>query len=282
MKAHAVLDVILEELKLLRHEGMDSVYMSDESWNYLKDLESRAGITTQSRPSPTRQPAKTEKAKALPSPPVVKLPEGDKSEKWNALRELVLNCKTCLGQVKSGKKVVFGVGNLDAELFFCGEAPGAEEEVRGEPFVGPAGQLLTKIIGAMGLSREQVYIGNIMNWRPDTGNSYGNRPPSNEEMAFCLPYLQAQVSIVRPKVIVALGATAVRGLKELEKNPRMGDLRGKWNDYEGTPLMVTYHPSYLLRNQSIKKKREVWEDMLKVMEKLELPISEKQRGYFLR
>lgn len=304
MPTREQLHALVDELKHLKAEGVDSLYISDAGMEILERWKG-AGAKADESPTATVQagegnalyavreevPRAKKKDQAsperesearLPAPPEVVLPEGDKVARWEALREQVLRCPTCNAAVKPGKKVVFGVGNVDAELFFCGEAPGADEEVQGEPFVGPAGQLLTKIIQTMGLSREKVYIGNIMNWRPDNGKGYGNRPPTSEEMAFCLPYLKAQVAIVQPKVIVALGATAVRGLQGLSQNPRMGDLRGKWSDYEGTPLMVTYHPSYLLRNQSLKRKREVWEDMLLVMEKLGLSISEKQRGYFLR
>jgi DNA polymerase len=184
--------------------------------------------------------------------------------------------------VKPGKKVVFGVGNLNADIFLCGEAPGADEELAGEPFVGRAGQLLTKIIEAMGLHRADVYIGNIMNWRPEMPTPHGNRPPMEEEMAFCLPYLRAQVQIVDPKVVVALGATAVRGLIGSDPKRRMGDVRGQWIKFGDVPLMITYHPSYLLRYASNESKRIVWEDFMKVMEFLRMPISETQRAYFLR
>ena len=177
-------------------------------------------------------------------------------------------------------QVVFGVGNIDAPLMFVGEAPGADEDTQGEPFVGAAGQLLTKIIVAMGLTREQVYIGNILKCRPDTpGQSAGNRKPTPEEMATCLPWLHQQIDLIRPRVLVALGATAVEGL--LGKTIGITKLRGNWQTYRGIPLMPTYHPAYLLRNQSLATKREVWEDMLQAMEKLQMPISEKQRGFFL-
>ena len=176
--------------------------------------------------------------------------------------------------------MVFGTGNLDADLFLCGEAPGAEEEQQGLPFVGPAGELLNRIIEAMGLSRESVYIGNILNWRPRHKQAYGNRPPTIQEMNFCLPYLKAQVEIISPKVIVALGKTATDGLLGHDPNRRLGEDRGKWKQFEGIPLMVTYHPSYLLHNPSKSGKRKVWEDMLMVMDKLDLTISEKQRGFF--
>jgi len=210
------------------------------------------------------------------------LPKGSKQERWEYLRDRVTNCPICTAHVKPGKKVVFGVGSLDAEIFFCGEAPGADEETQGEPFVGKAGQLLTKIIEAMGLKRSAVYIGNIMNWRPEMPTPFGNRPPTQEEMEVCLPYLKAQIEIVQPKVIVALGATAVSGLLGAAPKRRMGDVRGKWLEFEGTPLMITFHPSYLLRNDTLKTKRMVWEDMMSVMEKIGMPISDKQQQFFLQ
>ena len=214
-------------------------------------------------------------------PPVVTLPSGTKAERWAWLKEKVLSCPNCLKHVPEGRKPVFGSGNLDADVFFCGEAPGAEEEEQGEVFVGRAGQLLTKIIEATGLRRSEVYIGNIMNWRPETPNRIGNRPPTQEEMRFCLPYLIGQVEIVRPKVLVALGLTAVNGLLGYDANRKMRDCRGKWFEFYKIPLLVTYHPSYLLRNATLSAKRMVWEDMLCVMKFLGMSISEKQEGYFL-
>ncbi len=224
-------------------------------------------------------------AVALPPPPVVSLPAGDKAARWAALRDMAVNHPVCVANVRPGKKAVLGVGSLDAKIFFVGEAPGAEEEVQGEPFVGPAGQLLTKMIGGMGLKREQVYIGNIMCWRPQMptppgAEQIGNRPPTPEEMAFCLPFLRASIEIIQPDLLVALGGTAAQGLLG-EKFTTLGAARSRWHDFAGKPLMVTYHPSYLLRNGSNKSKRMVWEDLLQVMEKAGLPISEKQRGYFL-
>ncbi len=189
-------------------------------------------------------------------------------------------CTKCPHLAASRTQTVFGVGNPHAELMFIGEAPGAEEDAQGEPFVGRAGQLLTRIIETMGFPRSEVYIANVLKCRPDTpGQTSGNRPPTPQEMATCLPYLAEQIEIVRPKVLVALGATAVEGL--LGTRGTMRDLRGKWHSYHETPLMITYHPSYLLRNQSPTEKRKVWEDMLLVLERLGLPVSEKQRKYFL-
>jgi len=196
------------------------------------------------------------------------------------VRDRVCVCTKCLHLARSRTQTVFGVGNPDAELMFVGEAPGADEDARGEPFVGRAGQLLTRIIETMGLSRDEVYIANILKCRPDMPKGVpGNRPPTPQEMQTCIGYLIEQIEIIQPRVVVALGATAVEGL--LGARGVMRELRGKWHSYHDTPLMITYHPSYLLRNQSPSEKRKVWEDMMAVLEKLDCPISERQRNYFL-
>lgn len=239
-----------------------------------------SSAATGARPVPRAVKAETS-GRAIAGPPVLTLPDGDKRTRWTALREQVLNCPECRAHLRPGKQVVFGVGNLDASVFFCGEAPGAEEEIQGEPFVGPAGEILTKIIRAMGLQRSDVYIGNIMNWRPEMPTEHGNRPPTPEEMAFCLPYLKAQIEIVNPEVVVALGGTAARGLIGEADFVSLAKARGRLHTFEGRPFIITYHPSYLLRSPSLRTKRMVWEDMLQVMEQVGLPISEKQRGFFL-
>lgn len=199
---------------------------------------------------------------------------------WDDFRKEVLACTRCPHLVSFRTNVVFGVGNTAAELMFVGEAPGADEDAQGEPFVGKAGQLLTKIIEAMAFRREDVYIANVLKCRPSMpAGSSGNRPPLPEEMATCLPYLKQQIDLIKPKVIVALGGTAMNGLFGNERPMR--EIRGRWHDLGGTPVMATYHPAYLLRNQSITEKRKVWEDMLLVLERLGKPITSKQRGYFL-
>lgn len=231
----------------------------------------------------TARPAKTVEPE-LPVPPLVVLPAGSKPERWEWLRRKVLDCPVCRAQARlaEGKKIVFGVGNLDSPIFFCGEAPGADEETIGEPFVGRAGQLLDKMIQAMGLSRADVYIGNILNWRPRKEDmSVGNRPPTPAEMTYCLPYLIGQVEVVAPKVIVALGNTAVTGLLGPDPRRKISQIRGHWQDFRGIPLMPTFHPSYLLQHASVTAKRQAWEDLLQVMERVGMPISEKQNGYFL-
>jgi uracil-DNA glycosylase family 4 len=206
--------------------------------------------------------------------------KNQKIAKLAGVQERVAACTKCPNLASTRTQTVFGVGNPDAEIMFVGEAPGADEDAQGEPFVGRAGQLLTKIIKAMGFPREEVYIANVLKCRPDTpGSAYGNRPPTPREMQTCRPYLMEQIDIIQPKVIVALGAVAVEGL--LGTRAPMRELRGRWNSFNGTPLMVTYHPAYLLRNQSPSEKRKVWEDMMLVLERLEKPISEKQRNYFL-
>lgn len=307
----AELEALVYELKHLRREGVESIYIADGTMGKLRDVAaafrekypaaeatggtdaasgaatplSRQEVSEALRMPPPKRSAKTEEKSArtpstIPPAPEVRLSAGDKKARWEALRAQVLADAVCREHVRPGKQIVFGVGSVDADIFFCGEAPGAEEEELGEPFVGPAGQLLTRIIQAMGLSRETVYIGNIMNWRPEMPTAFGNRPPTPEEMAYCLPYLRAQVEVVRPKVIVALGKTAVDGLLGPDPRRRIGRIRGQWSEFAGIPLLPTFHPSYLLRNNNNRTKRQVWEDLLQVMERLDMPVSEKQRGYF--
>lgn len=216
----------------------------------------------------------------VPHPPVPgPQTSGDVSWTWESLEATVLSCTKCPHLVVSRTTVVFGVGARDADLMLVGEAPGADEDAAGEPFVGRAGQLLTKILATIGLQRDEVFIANVLKCRPDMpAGAAGNRKPHADEMATCFPWLEQQIHLVQPRVIVALGATAVQGM--LGDNRPMGALRGRWLDYRGIPVMPTYHPAYLLRNQSVSEKRKVWEDMLLVMERLGMPISEKQRGFF--
>ena len=209
--------------------------------------------------------------------PAEKFPQ---REKFRQLEQATVACRKCPHLVAFRHQVVFGVGNPDAELMFVGEAPGADEDLQGEPFVGRAGELLTRIIQTMGFSREEVYIANVLKCRPDMppGRS-GNRPPTAEEMATCLPYLREQIALIQPKLMVALGGVAMRGL--LGADQPMKSLRGHWHQFAGIPVMPTFHPSYLLRNQSLTEKRKVWEDMLLVLERLDRPVTERQRNFFL-
>ena len=310
MPTRAQLLALTEELRRRKAGGERSVTVSSETLAQLRDAVEvcRAGslepqqnhaasvatvapLVAPDAPPPRVVAKVAPSAPAAPSsipsaPPTVVLPPGDKATRWAALRELVMNDPVCRGHVRSGKKIVLGTGNLDAALFFCGEAPGAEEEIQGEPFVGPAGQLLTRMIVGMGLRRDQVYIGNIMNWRPEmpagpAGVQVGNRPPTAEEMNYCLPYLRAQLEIVQPQLIVALGATAAGGLLGAGTFKTLGEIKGRWHQFADKPVMVTYHPSYILRNNSNRSKRGIWEDLLQVMDRAGLPVTPQQRSYFI-
>ena len=213
----------------------------------------------------------------LPAP----LPPEARAAAMAELRSQILACSRCSHLAASRQSVVFGMGDFHAKILFVGEAPGVEEDLSGEPFAGPAGELLTKILTAMGLGRESVFITNLLKCRPDTpGDSAGNRKPKPDEVSTCLPWLERQIDLVQPRVVVALGASAVEGL--LGKGTAgISQLRGSWQNYRGLPLMPTYHPAYLLRNLALSEKRKVWEDMLQVMERAGYPVSTKQRGFFL-
>ena len=193
------------------------------------------------------------------------------------IREDLGDCTRCVLHKQGRKQIVFGVGDPKAELMFVGEGPGADEDEKGEPFVGRAGQLLNNMIKAMGIEREQVYIANIVKCRPP-----GNRQPERDECATCSPFLMRQIAVVKPKVIVALGATAAKTL--LAMNSSMIQLRGRFYDFkpaglrtndndnsndpewDGCKLAVTYHPAFLLRDP--RQKGEAWKDLQMVMKEL--------------
>ena len=179
------------------------------------------------------------------------------------IREDLGDCTRCVLHKQGRKQIVFGVGNPKADLMFIGEAPGADEDEQGEPFVGRAGQLLNNMIKALGLRREDVYIANIIKCRPP-----GNRTPEREECETCSPFLMRQIAVIKPKVMVALGAVAAKTL--LAVNAPMAELRGRWYDFRGTKLAVTYHPAFLLRDP--RQKKEAWKDLQRVMKELGLPI----------
>ncbi|MEO0415083.1 MAG: uracil-DNA glycosylase [Verrucomicrobiota bacterium] len=185
--------------------------------------------------------------------------------------------------------LVFATGNPESDLMFVGEAPGAEEEKQRQPFVGPAGKKLTAIIQAAGVMREDVYISNIVKHRPMIGDGRfqgpKNRKPTPEEMALSAKFIHSEIEVVKPKVIVALGATAAEGL--LGACGSVSSMRNRFHDLNGIPVMVTYHPSYLVRleggrekERERQEKRKVWEDITMVMDRLGVPLTEKQRGYF--
>jgi DNA polymerase len=302
-----LLDATIRHLQELKIRGVHFVSVSEETLKALSETPKPGApkiptpsSTSQSslrdkpfdKPAASTKPPVTAKpleqslslgllGEAVPPPSSAPLSPEAKAAAFADLRTRAMACVKCRHLADSRKNVVFGVGSTDAQLMFVGEAPGADEDTQGEPFVGRAGQLLTRIIETMGLTRDSVYIANILKCRPDTpGQATGNRKPTSEEMQTCIPYLHEQIDLIRPKVLVALGGTAVEGL--LGKTAGIMRLRGHWQTYRGTPLMPTYHPAYLLRNAAPAEKRCVWEDMLQVMEKLGMPISEKQRKFFLK
>lgn len=255
------LDDLSQYLELMRDEGSRGEEVSPE---VLKGLSSMPKKKVQ-RPV-VSVPQVAERVRAVPGSsapvvtaaapgPVVTASSGDAD--LQKIAKVVAGCKKC-SLHKTRTNTVPGQGAIHPEIMFVGEAPGADEDEQGLAFVGRAGQLLTKMIEAMGYKREEVFIGNILKCRPPD-----NRPPEPEEMEMCLPYLKAQIAVIKPKVIIALGATAVKGLLNLTGITK---LRGHWLSFEGIDLMPTYHPAYLLRNPPAKK--EVWEDLQTVLKKL--------------
>ncbi len=191
--------------------------------------------------------------KGTPAPPALELDE---------LGVIASGCTKCRLS-ESRTQVVWGVGNPNADLMFIGEAPGRDEDLQGQPFVGRAGQLLTDIIKAMKLTRDDVYIANVIKCRPPE-----NRNPEADELDACRPYIRRQVELIQPKVIVALGKFGLQSLTERAYS--ISSVRGEWLEYNGIKLMPTYHPAYLLRTPGAKK--DVWNDMKKVMAELRIPV----------
>lgn len=311
MQASDPLEDLLSELRRLRAEGVETVPLSAESAAILRTLVGKAPDTAASAtrtpraptpgpvsaaaspPPPDRAPSPAPSAtvakpaiqavkvddSAIPEPPKVELPsKGSKAERLSVLEERVRACPECRRHLKPGAQPVFGAGDPGAAIVLVGEAPGEEDELDGQPFHGPSGELLDRALRAMGLSRDQVYLTHVMKWRPETPTGLGSRTPTARELAFCAPYLRAQLAVIRPRAVVALGGTVFHALTG--DKARISEARGAWREVEGLPLLPTYHPSYLVKNPSLGPKRQFWEDLLAVMEKAGLPISDRQRGFF--
>jgi uracil-DNA glycosylase len=268
-------DSLIDFLQAERARGRSHVFLDESARDGLRELFIRM-----------RRPAATPPAPATPAAaPVVSqdvvVSGSGKVEQLAGLRKQAESWAPAMALGTLRETMVFATGNPDAQVMLIGEAPGYNEEKECEPFVGPAGQKLNDILKAMGLKREDVYISNLVKFRPSLPKqATNNRKPSPEEMAACLPLVMAEISVVRPKIIIALGGTAAEGLIGLEGT--VGSMRGKWHEVSGIPARVTYHPSYLLQSGgSNDVKRALWEDMLAAMEKLGMPISERQRGFFL-
>lgn len=251
-------------LKFQQELGIDTVEISPEHLAALRSARPEC-------PSPSR----TAPVTSRPGPASGTLPASDEqpprgnspAEQLEAIAEELRQSTFCPLK-KNAIHTVPGQGNASPDIVFIGEAPGQEEDQQGLAFVGPSGEILTRIITAMGITREEVWIGNIVKWRPPH-----NRAPTPEEIAGCMPFLIRQLEILRPKVIVCLGGVATKAM--LDTTVGITKLRGEWNVFRGIPLMPTYHPSFLLRSQSRQQKErywEVWSDMEAVLVKLGMPI----------
>jgi uracil-DNA glycosylase len=280
-------NALSERIRYYREMGIYDFYSRDAAPAFQGSAAFADSIAPSSQHDPeNREPMSPRKSAVAAVPPSTfevltsKLESGvaDPGEALRIIREDLGDCTRCRLHKQGRKQIVFGVGNPDADLMFIGEAPGADEDQQGEPFVGRAGQLLTNMIKAMGLGREEVYIANIIKCRPPN-----NRTPERDECETCSPFLMRQIATIKPKVIVALGAVAARTL--LAINDSMSNLRGRWYEFKppgvrsndpnwtGAKLAVTYHPAFLLRDP--RQKKEAWKDLQTVMKELGLKVAAK-------
>jgi len=296
MNPAEAIDALLEELYRQKAAGVKRVSVSDESVALLKELAGAAVVSATPKPAapvamapatksvvrPATPVTKNEGtiivSHPLPEPPVIKLPSGTKTEQLLWLQKTIEACEVTQKHLE-GKKALFGRGSETAKVFFVGEAPALEEVEANRSFVGPAGELLSKIISATGLTEKECYFANLMTWRPKPPTAFGKRPPNASEVAFNRPYLLAQIEIIKPQIIVAVGAQAFGALTHLT-TPIM-QIRGQWQKVDGLEVLPTLHPNYLLHSPSLSNKRLVWEDFMQIMTKLGMPISDKQKAYFL-
>lgn len=268
-------------LRYYRDLGIYDVYKREVPPELLAQLEARsASMTAANVAQVASSDPKVEISESVPAKTSVATVSVDKPTALRVIREDLGDCTRCPLHAQGRKQIVFGVGNVNADIMFVGEGPGADEDEQGEPFVGRAGQLLNNMISAMGIRREDVYIANVVKCRPPQ-----NRTPEREECDTCSPFLMRQIAVVRPKMIVALGAVAAKNL--LGVNDSMANLRGKFYDFKpivpknspeheaefSTKLAVTYHPAYLLRDP--RQKKETWKDLQMVMHHLGMPLPTK-------
>lgn len=279
-------DAVIEFLEAEQARGVTHVFLDEGARDGLRELFRKAQAGGKPQPGPPAPKMEvSEEAPpaeaAAPAPAVLTSSGGSKAERLASLRAQAENWAPAKSLGTLRETMVFAVGDPDARIMLVGEAPGFQEEKEREPFVGPAGQKLNDILKAMGVARGEVYISNIVKFRPATPRqTTNNRKPTPEEMAACLPFVRQEIAIVKPECVIALGGTAAEGLLGLTGS--VGAMRGRWHEFDGIPVRVTYHPSYLLQSgANLSIKRQLWEDMLAVMEKLAMPISEKQRGFFL-
>jgi len=251
-----IIDGTIQVLEDMKRSGVTHVEVSRETF---EELGKAPCPVPREGEAPAEPPSATARREARPPATPMSGASADAAAELALIEGRAKVCVKCGELSRCRHSVVFGVGNPRAEIMFVGEAPGHDEDMQGEPFVGRAGELLTKIIAAMGCKREDVYIANVLKCRPPQ-----NRTPLPDEISNCLPYLLSQIELIQPKVIVALGATAVRALLDVQLG--ITKMRGHWYTFRDIPIMPTFHPAYLLRNPPAKK--EVWEDMKAVLEKL--------------
>lgn len=221
----------------------------------------------------------------VPPPPAVVLPEGDAMARLAALADLLRSDPVARHYLREDQKAVIGAGVLTPRILFIGDELTSGDEGGADPFVGAAAESLSKMIRAMGLEPAAVYVANLVPWRLpiDPSTSLGateKRPVSTAELSYALPYVRAAVDQIKPSLVVGLGLAAAQALLAA-KVTKLPDVRSLWHDLDGRPLMITYHPAYVLQNGTNKSKRAVWEDLMKVMERAHVPITEKQQRYFL-
>ncbi|MBK1831942.1 uracil-DNA glycosylase [Verrucomicrobiaceae bacterium R5-34] len=301
----AIAQPLIDYLRHLQGQGQTHVSIDDEARLILREffIRAKTGKPSQpaakqavpasasapaqapAQPAPAAQPTNVDlTTPAAPAPKEksdrITVAGGSQEEKLAQLKHQASQWAPAKALGTLRQTMVFSHGSPNADIMLVGEAPGFDEERMQEPFVGLAGQKLDGILGAMGLSRSSVYLTNIVKFRPSMVNqTTNNRKPSLEERAACMPIFQAEIDIVAPKVIIALGGTAAQSL--LDSTEPVTKLRGAFHEFSGVPVRVTYHPSYILHNEATSEKRKLWEDMLSVMELLNMPINDKQRGYFL-
>ena len=275
-------DVLLEFLTAEQARGVTHVHLDEGARDGLRGLFNLAKTgSAVTQAEPLRAEIPVDAPKPVPVVSTLTLEGTTAVERLASLRRQAEYWPPAKALGTLREAMVFASGNPEARVMLVGEAPGYQEEKEREPFVGPAGQKLNDILKAMGLSRDEVYLSLVVKFRPATPKqTTNNRKPSAEEIAACLPFIRAEIGIVKPECIIALGEGAAEGLLGL--TGAVGSMREQWHRFEGTPVRVTYHPSVLLQTTAANlTKRPLWEDMLAVMEKLSLPISDKQRGFFL-
>ncbi len=291
----SALHVLTAHLEARARGGEKRIWMTDEARAALKEvIRMKPGRMVFKKPAP---PTPSAPAAAPPAPviaapaaaPAPAIPDLPRSARLAAIarRAAAAPAARVLGTLRD--KMVFSAGSPDASIMFVGEAPGAEEEIQDQPFVGIAGQLLTKVIQAMSLRRSDVYLTNVCKFRPimhgEKAQGTPDRQPTADEMNACIGYLEEEIAIIQPRVIVTLGEPAAEGL--LQRSIALPASRGQWLEYRGIPLMPTFHPSYLKHKEAegeavaTTEKRKHWEDMMMVMERLAIPVTDKQRRFFL-